>query len=65
MGIEVKRPAMQLGRASVQALARTSPDFDLNAAPTRFYMHNVFIPSLRHKARTFLPAAGASQLLFL
>ena len=63
VGIEVKRPAMVLGRNSVQALMRASSEFAATAAPTRFYLHNVFIPSLRHKARSprFKTAVHASS----
>lgn len=54
MGIDVKRPAVQLARTSVQNLIKSDPDFAVRAAPMRFHTQNVFIPSLRHKACALL-----------
>ncbi len=54
MGIDIKGAAVQLGRASVQGLIRADPEFFRQAAPLRFYTHNVFMPSLRHKVTCFL-----------
>ena len=49
VGIDIKRPAVQLGRASVQNLIRSEPEYASKAADVHFFAHNVFIPSLRHK----------------
>ncbi len=49
VGIDITGAAVQLGRASVQGLVRADPEFARQAAPLRFYTHNVFMPSLRHK----------------
>lgn len=49
VGIDVKRAAVQLGRSSVQNLARADAEYATKAADIRFFVHNVFMPSLRHK----------------
>ncbi len=49
VGIDIKRPAVQLGRVSVQNLIRSEPEYASKAADVHFFAHNVFIPSLRHK----------------
>ena len=54
VGIDIKGTAVQLGRTSVQGLIRADPEFFRQAAPLRFYTHNVFMPSLRHKVTCFL-----------
>ncbi len=67
-GIDVKRAAVQLGRSSVAALARTDAEYATKAADVRFFVHNVFMPSLRHKVRAPscpplpLPPAGTIYL---
>lgn len=50
VGIDIKDAAVALSRQSVQGLVRTDPDFARQAALPRFHAHNVFMPSLRHKA---------------
>ena len=54
VGIDVKRAAVQLGRSSVQGLARTDAEYASKAANVRFFVHNVFMPSLRHKVQILL-----------
>ena len=55
VGIDIKSAAVQLGRVSVQGLVRADPEFARQAAPLRFYTHNVFMPSLRHKVARLHP----------
>jgi hypothetical protein len=43
--------AVELGRANVRRLAQEHRDFTEAASPTSFYVHNVFIPTAKHKAR--------------
>ncbi|EIE27207.1 PCMT-domain-containing protein [Coccomyxa subellipsoidea C-169] len=68
-GIDVKRAAVQLGRSSVAALARTDAEYATKAADVRFFVHNVFMPSLRHKGQYDRVHCGAacppSKLVFL
>ncbi|CAL5223332.1 g5831 [Coccomyxa viridis] len=60
VGIDIKGAAVQLGRASVQGLIRADPEFFRQAAPLRFYTHNVFMPSLRHKGQYDRVHCGAA-----
>ena len=62
-GIDIKSTAVQLGRTSVQGLIRADPEFARQAAPLRFYSHNVFMPSLRHKVACCL-APGPSNTAY-
>ena len=50
VGIDIKNAAVALSRQSVQGLVCADPDFARQAALPRFHAHNVFMPSLRHKA---------------
>ena len=55
VGIHVKRAAVQLGRSSVPALDRSDAEYAAKAAYVRFFVHNVFLPPLRHKVMWTLP----------
>ncbi|CAL8462859.1 g2393 [Coccomyxa elongata] len=69
VGIDIKQPAVQLGRVSVQNLIRSEPEYASKAADVHFFVHNVFIPSLRHKGQYDRVHCGAacppSKLVFL
>ena len=52
---------MELGRANVRRLAQEDRDFAEAAAPMSFYIHNVFIPTAKHKARHAGPVAAKLQ----
>lgn len=51
VGIDVKPCAAELGRANVRRLAQDSREYAEAAAPAAFHVHNVFIPTAKHKAR--------------
>ena len=61
VGIDIKGAAVQLGRASVHGLIRADPEFARQAAPLRFYTHNVFMPSLRHKVARCWPVSSTRR----
>ena len=43
--------AVELGRANVRRLAQEDREFAEAAGPTTFHLHNVFIPTAKHKVR--------------
>lgn len=56
VGIDTKRCAAELGAANVARLATECQEYADTAAAAAFHMHNVFIPTARHKVR-FLSSA--------
>ena len=44
--------AVELGRANVRRLAQEDHEFAEVAGPTSFHLHNVFIPTAKHKVRS-------------
>ena len=51
VGVDVRRSAVALARANLDALTNASQDFAAGAASTRFALHNVFMPSAKHQVR--------------
>jgi hypothetical protein len=51
VGIDIKPCAVELGRANVRRLAQEDREFAEGAGPTSFHLHNVFIPTAKHKGQ--------------
>jgi hypothetical protein len=55
--------AVELGRANVRRLTQEDREFAEVAGPTSFHLHNVFIPTAKHKVRHAAPVPGRRDLV--
>jgi hypothetical protein len=55
--------AVELGRANVRRLAQEDREFAEVAGPTSFHLHNVFIPTAKHKVRHAALVPGRHDLV--
>eukprot|EP00884_Botryococcus_braunii_P000682 jgi/Botrbrau1/10614/Bobra.154_1s0005.1 len=51
VGIDVKSKAIELGQQSVRRLLDADPAYGKTACPIEFEIHNVFLPSLKHRGQ--------------
>ena len=49
VGIDVRKAAVKLSTSNIKRLKATSPDFFKQAARCKIELHNVFMPSNKHK----------------
>ena len=51
VGIDTRKAAVKLSSSNIKRLRSTSQDFARQASSCKFELHNVFMPSVKHKVR--------------
>ena len=49
VGIDIRKTAVKLSTSNIKRLRSTSQDFATQASSCKFELHNVFMPSNKHK----------------
>ena len=64
VGIDVRKAAVKLSSSNIKRLRSTSQDFVSQASSCKFELHNVFMPSIKHKVSRHPPPCVVWQVLF-
>ena len=49
VGIDIRQAAVRLSASNIKRLRSTNQDFASQASSCKFELHNVFMPSIKHK----------------
>ncbi|KAL3143039.1 hypothetical protein ABBQ38_003315 [Trebouxia sp. C0009 RCD-2024] len=60
VGIDIRKAAVKLSTSNIRRLRSTSQEFATQASSCKFELHNVFMPSIKHKGQYDRIHVGAS-----
>ena len=53
VGIDIRKAAVKLSASNIKRLRSSNQDFATQASSCKFELHNVFMPSIKHKVNVY------------